>query len=176
MSARRFTAMPIVAVLACVLLAGMSTFTAGTGLAADYALVLPGTGNPTPNAAFVNAEVRNFVTPTNPTCGATCNQIAVDYPASFWPIILFGLKQLNSDKWNVSVQAGVSNMGAQLAGAYSADPAGRFHLVGYSQGATVGSYFKRSYLADAESQGLPPLDQVTFDLAANPNRPNGGVF
>jgi hypothetical protein len=176
MSTRRSTAMPILVVLASVLLVATSTLTAAISRAADYVLVLPGTGNPTPNAAFVNAEVRNFVTPTNPACGATCNQIAVDYPASFWPIILFGLKQLNSDKWNVSVQAGVSNMAAQLAGAYSADPGGHFYVVGYSQGATVGSYFKRSYPTDPQSQGLPPLDQVTFDLAANPNRPNGGVF
>jgi hypothetical protein len=166
----------VLATLASMLLVALSTFTAAISRADDFALVVPGTGNPTPDASFVNAEVRNFVTPTNPACASSCTQIAVNYPASFWPIILFGLKQLFSDTWNVSVQTGVDNLGTKLAAAYSADRNGHFYLVGYSQGATVGSYFKKSYPAFPQAQGLPPPDQVTFVLAANPNRPNGGLF
>ncbi len=166
----------ILALLGSILLVGLSTFTVAISQAGDTALVVPGTGNPTPDAAFVNAEVRNFVTPTNPACGPTCTQVAVDYPASFWPIILFGLKQLYSDTWDVSVQTGVDNLGTALRDAYAADPDGRFYLVGYSQGATVDSYFKRDLPTDPQSQGLPSLDQLTFVFAANPNRPNGGLF
>jgi hypothetical protein len=165
-------------------LLAMSTFTGAISRAANYAFAVPGTGNPTPTASFINAEVRNFITPTNPACGSninpppnpTCAQVAVDYPASFWPIILFGLKQLNSDTWNLSVSTGVHNLGTQLADTYSTDPTGQFYLTGYSQGATVVSYFKRSYPTNPTSQGLPPLDQLTFVMAANPNRPNGGLF
>jgi PE-PPE domain len=175
----------ITAVLAMVAaLLAMSTFTGAISRAANYALGVPGTGNPTPTPSFLNAEVRNFITPTNPACGsginppsdASCTQVAVDYPASFWPIILFGLKQLKSDTWNLSVSTGVHNLGTQLGDTYSADPAGQFYLTGYSQGATVLSYFKRNYPTDPTSQGLPPLDQLTLVMAANPNRPNGGLF
>ena len=173
----------ILAMLGSILLLGLSTFTVAISRAGDTALVVPGTGNPTPTPSFINAEVRNFVTPTNPACGSgpnsaspSCSQIGIDYPASFWPIILFGFKQLFSDTWNVSVQTGVDNLGSQLRDAYAADPDGHFYLVGYSQGATVDSYFKRDYPTDPQSQGLPPLDQLTFVFAANPNRPNGGLF
>jgi hypothetical protein len=173
----------ILAMLGSILLVGLSTFTVAISRAGDTALVVPGTGNPTPTPSFINAEVRNFVTPTNPACGSgpnsaspSCSQIGIDYPASFWPIILFGLKQLFSDTWNVSVQTGVDNLATQLRDAYAADPDGHFYLVGYSQGATVDSYFKRDYPTDPQSQGLPPLDQLTFVFAANPNRPNGGLF
>jgi PE-PPE domain len=173
----------ILALLGSILLVGLSTFTVAISRAGDTALVVPGTGNPTPTPSFINAEVRNFVTPTNPACGSGlnaaspgCSQIGIDYPASFWPIILFGLKQLFSDTWDVSVRSGVDNLGTALRDAYAADPDGHFYLVGYSQGATVNSYFKRDYPTDPRSQGLPPLDQLTFVFAANPNRPNGGLF
>ena len=182
-SARYLIVTSVLAIVAS--LVAISTFTGAISRAANYALAVPGTGNPTPTTSFINAEVRNFITPTNPGCGsnlnnpppnASCTQVAVAYPASFWPIILFGLKQLTSDTWNVSVSTGVQNLGTQLADAYSADPTGHFYLTGYSQGATVVSYFKRSYPTNPTSQGLPPLNQVTFVMAANPNRPNGGLF
>jgi hypothetical protein len=184
-SSMRLRHFVITAVFAMVaLLLAMSTFTGAISRAANHAFAVPGTGNPTPTTSFINAEVRNFITPTNPACGSamnpppdsSCSQTAVDYPASFWPIILFGLKQLNSDTWNLSVSTGVHNLGTQVADSYSADPTGHFYLTGYSQGATVLSYFKRSYPTNPVSQGLPPLNQVTFVMAANPNRPNGGLF
>jgi hypothetical protein len=182
-SARYLIVTSVLAMVAS--LVAISTFTGAISRAANYALAVPGTGNPMPTTSFINAEVRNFITPTNPGCGsnlnnpppnASCTQVAVDYPASFWPIILFGLNQLTSDTWNVSVSTGVQNLGTQLADAYSADPTGHFYLTGYSQGATVVSYFKHSYPTNPTSQGLPPLNQVTLVMAANPNRPNGGLF
>jgi hypothetical protein len=181
-SARYLIVTSVLAMVAS--LVAMSMFTGAISRAANYALAVPGTGNPTPTTSFINAEVRNFVTPTNPGCGSnlnnpppnpSCTQVAVDYPASFWPIILFGLKQLTSDTWNVSVSTGVNNLRSQLADEYSADPAGHFYLTGYSQGATVVSYFKRSY-PNPTSHDLPALNQVTLVMAANPNRPNGGLF
>lgn len=181
----------LLAVLASVLLVATSTFAGAISRAANWGLGVPGTGNPTatPNsttlptgsmATFTNAEVRNFITPTNPACGSgllgpspTCNQQAIDYDASFWPIILFGLNQLFSPTWNQSVASGVTNLGNQLALDYKMDPTGNFYLTGYSQGGTVLSYFKNNY---PSTGGLPPTSQVTFVMAANPNRPNGGLF
>lgn len=175
-------AMTVVAVLSSVLLLISTTFAAAIGNAAEHALIIPGTGNPTPDAAFGLAEVRNFVTPTNPACNyadpAACSQTLIDYPASFWPVIIFGLKQLNSPTWNKSVATGVKNVGDELKAEYAADPAGHFYVVGYSQGGTVGSYFKNQNYpaAGSPTTGLPPADQVTFVYAANPQRPNGGLF
>lgn len=175
-------AMTAIAVLSSALLLVATTFVAAIGHAAEHALIIPGTGNPTPDAAFGLAEVRNFVTPTNPACDYAdtleCSQTLIDYPASFWPVIIFGLKQLHSDTWNKSVQTGVDNVGTELKAEYAADPNGHFYIVGYSQGGTVGSYFKnQNYPATGSpTTGLPPADQVTFVYAANPQRPNGGVF
>jgi hypothetical protein len=163
-------------VLGAILLAGLTTFTVAVSRAAGTVLVVPGTGNPMPDPAFIDAEWRNFVEPTNPACGSLCTQVPVDYPASFWPIILFGLDQLHSDTWNLSVQTGVDNLGTDLAQQYAADPTGHFYLVGYSQGSTVVSYFKRGYADNPLGPALPDLSQVTFIAAANPNRPNGGLF
>ncbi|BCI83903.1 PE-PPE domain-containing protein [Mycobacterium sp. SMC-18] len=175
-------AMTAVAIVSSVLLLVSATFAAAIGNAAVHALIVPGTGNPTPDTAFGVAEVRNFVTPTNPGCNyadtTACSQTLIDYPASFWPIIIFGLKQLHSDTWNKSVQTGVDNLGDELKADYAADPTGHFYVVGYSQGGTVGSYFKnQNYPATgSQTSGLPPADQVTFVYAANPQRPNGGLF
>ena len=185
----------VLALLACMQLVAISTFTGPVSLTANWGIAVPGTGNPTaePNVAtlapymsaatFTNAEVRNFITPTNPDCGstqdgpsATCRQVAVDYPASFFPVILFGLKQLVSPTWDVSVGTGVNNLRAALQTAFSQDPTGHFYLTGYSQGGTVVSDFKATYPNLPLLQDLPPKDQVTFVMAANPNRPNGGLI
>jgi hypothetical protein len=178
----RFTSVAFILAIVAALVS-VSALQAAVSRAANHALAVPGTGNPTPTPGFINAEVRNFITPTNPACGSTldgpspsCTQTAVDYPASFWPVILFGLKQLTSPTWNVSVSTGVNNLENELEQAYFADPSGHFYLTGYSQGATVVSYFKRNYPSDPVGQNLPPLNQVTMVLAANPNRPNGGLF
>lgn len=181
--------------MASMLLVATSTFTGAVSLAANWALAVPGTGNPTavPNvndntsATFTNAEVRNFITPTNPACASGlngpapgCTQQAIDYDASFWPIILFGgLKQLTSAKWNTSVASGVTNLQDTLSADYQADPTGHFYLTGYSQGATVVSYFKNGYPLTTQGQAaenLPSTSQITLVMAANPQRPNGGLF
>ncbi|MGB8406668.1 MAG: PE-PPE domain-containing protein [Mycobacterium sp.] len=178
-------------------LAAVSILTATTSGAAQTVLVVPGTGNPDPTAAFIDREVQNLVTPCQSP--PVCTQDPINYPASFWPIILFGLKQLTSDTWNVSVGTGVKNLiygyttPATVTGlptshpgltqAFELDPTGTFYIVGYSQGSTVVALFKQDYLnhtlppnPSGQNTILPQLSQMSFFLGADPNRPNGGLF
>ncbi|MUL47941.1 PE-PPE domain-containing protein [Mycobacterium sp. CBMA293] len=66
--------------------------------------------------------------------------------------------------------------------AYTADPTratDHFNVTGYSQGATVASYFKNIYpnlATQFPNIQLPAASQLQFEFAANPQRPNGGIF
>lgn len=186
--------------IASAALATASVMTAASSFAADWVLPIPGTGNPyaSPAPTFASREAENLVWPVDQeacssrvNCTAAVQNTTISYDASFWPIILFGgAKQLTSPTWNASVQSGVDDLGGYnktaeeqlkypgpgLAQLYEADPTGHFDIVGYSQGATVAAYFKNNYAAESAAARLPALSQLTFILAADPNRPNGGIF
>lgn len=178
----------------------LSVLATTTSWAADWVLAVPGTGNPyaTPSPGFADREALNLVWPIDPQACASqtsCSPVAIHYPASFWPVVLFGIQQLISDPWNKSVKTGVDDLGGYdksaeenakypgngLAQEYQADPTGHFDIVGYSQGATVAAYFKNNYAneqaqAIADGNPLPAISQLTFVLGADPQRPNGGLF
>jgi hypothetical protein len=177
MQSRRALARSVVALVGSAQLAVVSPFGFPLSTAADSSLAIPGTTNGMPDQTFVNREVENFVTPAYPSCVVQptldpCTPQAVDYPASLWP-----LTGLQSDTYDQSVNVGLANLDAALRSGYAADPPGHFYVVGYSQGSTVGSYYKNNnYFPDGTyTDGLPPPDQITFVFAANPNRPNGGI-
>jgi hypothetical protein len=73
---------------------------------------------------------------------------------------------------NQSVAIGVQNLDAIIKADQKADPNEQIDVIGYSQGATVGT---EEALA-LEAQGPSAYQNVTFILAGNPNRaaPSGG--
>ncbi|CAN5879620.1 hypothetical protein BH10ACT9_BH10ACT9_09040 [soil metagenome] len=97
------------------------------------------------------------------TVGAVCGDheapTMIDYPAAFWPVSngFFG-----DPRFGDSIADGVAGLAASLAGG---DGTGVI-IHGYSQGAAVATEYLRAH----------PGEGNTYILAANPNRPNGGIL
>jgi hypothetical protein len=87
----------------------------------------------------------------------------VNYPASLRPLSPGGLFSLT---WNQSVAIGVAELQIDTAG----DPAPV--IFGYSQGAVVGSEYKRAW----NQQPLPGTGVPKFVFIGNGDRPDGGVL
>ncbi len=99
---------------------------------------------------------------TNPTC------YAIAYPASarIWPI-------LPGATFDQSVDIGVQALNEAILAYNPAEAGNNAALFGYSQGATVVSRSKE-YFAINQEKALQ--DNLRFVLAANTQRPNGGLF
>jgi hypothetical protein len=164
----------IAAILGTALLAVTTTFTAAVTLSATTALIVPGTGTPKP------AEVPNYLENANghylvpagecSTVPADCNVVGIPYYAQFWPIPLPGWGGLSGQKWNVSVQSGVTGVTTAYNDALVADPNGKITVFGYSQGATVANILKGNLVNTSNK------DNLNFFFIGDPQRPNGGFF
>src|SRR4051812_10906957 len=106
----------ILTVLGVAAIAIASTVTSAVTLAAT-ALIVPGTGEPNPDA-IANLEtnaVKYYIVPgttghTAPCPADACSPIGIPYYAQFWPIPIPGWGGLSGKKWNVSVGSGVTNL------------------------------------------------------------------
>jgi PE-PPE domain len=99
----------------------------------------------------------------------------VSYPATLGLLSVLtytGGYGLLPPTFNRSVAIGVQNLDAIIKADQKADPNEQIFVIGYSQGATVGT---EEALA-LEAQGPSAYQNVTFILAGNPNRaaPSGG--
>ena len=95
--------------------------------------------------------------------------VLLNYPATLG--LLSWLTQgVGSPTVNESVAVGVQNLDASIKAAKAANPTGQIDVVGLSQGSIVGSQEASSLLA----QGYD-ASGITFTLAGNPDRPNGGL-
>lgn len=140
----RSVAVVFVAMLGAISLAVASAITAALAYGAATALIVPGTG--THDIATVTGYKENaadrYINPSGVACTSTdgCGLVGVDYPASFFPLVIFpgwcpGLK---CDTWNKSVGTGVTNLNTALNTTLSATPADQdIILFGYSQGGAV---------------------------------------
>ncbi|MGV0792925.1 PE-PPE domain-containing protein [Mycolicibacterium sp. XJ1819] len=142
---------------------------------AATALIVPGTGTPDANNVEFYREhfVDRYSAPFNPSCTSTngCNLQGIDYPASFFPLIIFPTwcQPGRCDTWNDSVGQGVDG----LVGAVQnlTDPDGAL-VLGYSQGGAVVSDALRRL---AENPEL--LEKVAgVVLIGNAYNPDGGLF
>ncbi len=180
----RSTVVALLSLLAAVLLALSTTWT--SVVLAATALIMGGTGHPLsiPQDSsqfikdYVNGANSNYIA-ANPSCGTGCTLVAVYTPEQFR--FDTGIFDMTFDK---SVAIGRQNLDNCLRSMCIAttgpnydttanqpvtDPSG-YVIYGYSQSATVATVEKR-YLKDH------PISQpVSFDLVANPNRPNGGIL
>ena len=159
------------------------------------ALIMGGTTIPTPDDAYVEVIMNQFIAPTHP--GQTIEPVAVTTPEEVWPITgllrllwlalgppsIFGpggaawpdepwwkLSGLFDLTYDQSIQAGVADLETAMA------KHGNDHLViyGYSQGAMIANREKRK-LAEQYPAGTKAPD-IDFVLGGDANLPNGGLL
>ena len=160
--------------LTSVVLGVASVFIATLALGAT-ALIVPGTG--TPNATNVPGYMQNardYYMGGTACAGASCTLTSIEYPASFWPLPFSGWCRSGPngcDKWNVSVAAGVEDLGEKLDAAL-AIPNEQIVIFGYSQGGQVVSNEMRT-LATLSPAMKQRLQIVMIGNIANPD---GGLW
>jgi hypothetical protein len=133
-----------------------------TAAAADTALILGGTGLPTPPQSYVDAVENLYLAPNG--YGAYSPQVLTT-PEQAYPIT--GVNSLPVD---TSAAQGVTI----LDSAINQQIAAGNHVVvfGYSQGAGVASQEEAQL---ATSSNPPSSDQLSFILVGDPSNPNGGI-
>jgi len=166
----------LIAVVGSVGLTIGAAFSAAFAFGAAVALIVPGTG--THNIGSIPEYKQNAVTRYIDPAGkevcanaATC-QIGVDYPATFFPLVIFNgwCPGLSCDTWNKSVGTGVEaltkDVNAQL-------PSGQDIVIfGYSQGGAVVS----QELVDLNNRTdltQEQKDSITAVTIGNINNPLG---
>ncbi len=116
------------------------------------ALMMGGTGMPTPSQAWRDAIITDYI---NPATGGDYTSVLVPTPESFA---------------STSVPTGLANLQDAIAAQLAAHPGQPFVVQGYSQSAMI-AVMEKAQLAE-----LPASDQpdVTFLLLGSASRPNGG--
>ncbi|OBK20474.1 hypothetical protein A5634_12780 [Mycobacterium asiaticum] len=136
----------------------------GGGVPAKTALMMGGTGViPLPWSGFAPLA-ESFVTPNHPS-----------YAAQFLvtPSKMFPITGPTSLTFNASIAEGMQRLNTAIMNLHSA---GQDTIVfGVSQSATVATLEMR-YLQSLPAGVRPGTDELSFVLAANPNRPNGGLL
>lgn len=127
-------------------------------------LIMGGTGNPIPNAAYVNNIYNAYLAPR--IAPLTAIPTGLTTPEQGFP-----LTGLNSLTFDTSIARGVEILQQAIA----AQPPGTHTVVfGFSQSATIIT----NYLNGVANGSIPapnPAD-LRFVLAGNPNNPNGGLY
>jgi PE-PPE domain/PE family len=142
--------------------ASMASTAAGDPL---YALIMGGTGNPTPDPTYVTSVYNAYIKP-NPLFSSAIPQ-GLFTPEQFWPVT----SQLGNMTFGQSVTKGVALLNSAIAGLLS-DPSNSAVVFGYSQSATIATDEIRALMA----AGSPYQGQLSFVLVGNPNNPVGGIL
>jgi hypothetical protein len=166
----------LVAFIGSVVLTIGAAFSAAIAFGAAVGLIVPGTGTHNVLTATQyrdNAGLRYIDPAGTPVCTssdpANCNTVGVNYPATFWPLVIFSgwCPGANCDTWNTSVTAGVTSLEEAVATQYAADPTQQIVVFGYSQGGAVVSQalYNLNQLPAAEKQNI---SVVTIGNINNP--------
>jgi PE-PPE domain/PE family len=131
----------------------------------NIALIMGGTGNPTPSSSYMLSIEQAYLAQNYP--GYTL--VSLKTPEQFWPIT-----GLTSEPFGKSVQQGLAILNTQIMTQTAAGD--HVVVVGYSQSATIATLEMR-YL-DALPVGVRPSPNLlSFVLLADPNNPlNGGIL
>ncbi|REY35065.1 PE-PPE domain-containing protein, partial [Mycobacterium tuberculosis] len=137
----------------------------GNGGPGVTALVMGGTDSllPLPNIPLLEYAAR-FITPVHPGYTATF----LETPSQFFPFT-----GLNSLTYDVSVAQGVTNLHTAIMAQLAAG--NEVVVFGTSQSATIAT-FEMRYLQSLPAHLRPGLDELSFTLTGNPNRPDGGIL
>ena len=126
-------------------------------------LIMGGTGNPTPNATYLNSVYNTYIQPL--IAPSTAAPTGLTTPEQGFP--LTGLRSLTYD---TSVAQGLQILKQAIA----AQPTGTETVVfGFSQSATIVTNYLQGI---ANGSIAPPSTDLRFVLAGDPNNPNGGMF
>lgn len=147
-------------------------------LAATTALIVPGTG--TPNANIVSDYLQHaadrYIAPFDPSCtSANCNLQGINYPASFFPLVIFPgwcrSGPNGCDTWNDSVGQGVTQLNTQLMDELN-NTSDDVVLFGYSQGGAVVS----DELGTLGNLSPTQKARLQVVMIGNAYNPDGGIF
>ncbi|WP_157517035.1 PE-PPE domain-containing protein [Mycobacterium sp. MS1601] len=151
---------------------GKALATAGLAVASAFALGLSPAMAAIPSTYYVRGTNIGGVPPEDVhrawvdgtvavAVGAHGAPVKVQYPGGFWPV---SHGYLGDPTYGDSVDLGVRNLGNAIIAGGDADNPVIIH--GYSQGAVVATDYLREH----------PGEGNIYVLAANPNRPNGGIL
>lgn len=171
--AGRLIVLFFVSLLSTALLGVVTALMSAVSLAAT-ALIVPGTGTPDANVVEgfkENAQTR-YLAPFSNCDDATCTLDGINYPASFFPLVIFPgwCEPGRCETWNTSVGTGVDHLYTALD--TMTDPEG-FTLFGYSQGGAVVSNTLRRIAKD-DPELLDKISSVV--MIGNAYNPDGGLF
>lgn len=185
-----------VALMVTLVLVAVPTVSPEVRLAADRtALILGGTGGPTPDDTYIDIVASQFIAPTHP--GQDVDYVAVTTPEELWPVTgllrlvgfalgdrrLFGPGGMGwpdepvwklSGLFDLTADRSVEQGAADLQDAVAEHGNGPQVISGYSQGAGVANVVKRR-LAEQYPTGTTAPD-IDFVLIGDPNLPNGGLM
>jgi hypothetical protein len=125
-----------------------------------------GTGNPQPDPVYVANIGKLFITPNFP--GYTAQGLYT--PEQWWP---FTRLSLHPPYFTTSVGDGLKNLNAAIMAQYAAGT--NTAVFGYSQSGGIATLEMR-YLEGLPAGQKPDPSQLSFVLAGNPNRPDGGFY
>jgi PE-PPE domain-containing protein len=183
--AMRSISVLLVSLLGIVCLAIASAFTAAFAFGAT-ALIVPGTG--TPNAENVSNYMaqaqKRYLQGTSCAVAATCTLEGVEYPASFWPLVIFPNWCRSGpdgcDKWDESVGKGTEQLEEELAAALatpSTDPSKPDIIIfGYSQGGAVVSNVLAGFENLSPEKKQEVIDRVQIVTIGGIQTPDGGLW
>jgi hypothetical protein len=162
----------LLALISAMVLAVSSTTVPAVRLTANAVITMRGTGAGTPSVPFTTGIMDNFIRPTHPELA--------DFPVSdvrrlYTPEDAWPLTGLLTAKFNQSVRIGVDILTSTVDTTTS--PSDHVVISGISQSAVISTEYKRTlaklYPGTAPLPGAP---DISFVLAGNLNRPNGGLM
>jgi hypothetical protein len=118
------------------------------------ALMMGGTGMPTPSTEWMDAIINDYI---DPATGGSYAPVVVTTPANL-PV-------------DLSVQNGLADLQAAMAAQQAADPGAPYAIEGYSMSALIAVDEEEQLAATG-----PPTPDVTVALFGSGNRPNGGIY
>ncbi|HTX98119.1 MAG TPA: PE-PPE domain-containing protein [Mycobacterium sp.] len=131
----------------------------------NIALIMGGTGNPSPSNAFMTAIDQAYLAQQYPGY----NLVSLTTPEQFWPVTGLG-----SETFTKSVQQGVAILNNAII--TNTGVGDHVVVVGYSQSATIATLEMR-YLDALPAILQPQHDLLNFVLLADPNNVlNGGIL
>lgn len=140
-----------------------ATIVAPTTLAATPAIIMGGTGMPTPTQAYVDGAVNHYITPA---LGGSYSAVATYTPEE-------GLGTLPGETMSIleSAKAGIPYLKAEMA----RHPGEPLVIFGYSQSGAIAIQVKKELAAYADANPDEPVPDVTFVVIGTGARPNGAL-
>jgi hypothetical protein len=121
------------------------------------ALMMGGTGMPTPSAEWMDSIVNDYI---DPATGGSYSPVVVTTPEAL-PV-------------DYTVANGLADLQTAMAAQQLADPGAPYVIEGYSQSALI-AVDEEEQLASLAAAGQPTPD-VTVALFGSGNRPDGGIY